>query len=210
MRLASHFAPSLQHCLGLLWPTCRTWLFVLLKLIKLALAHQSRSLGLPTPRQINISSQLVVSSKPRMHSIPSSRSSVQILNRMGSNTNPWGTLLMTRHQLYLTPFTIILSAWPSCHFFTQQRVYLSKRQSVSFSRRILWEGVSNFAGLQQQPFPHPPEGHLVIEGSQISKAGPAFHEPMLAGPYLPAVPHTLCDCTQDGLLHNTEVRLTGL
>ena len=33
-------------------------------------------------------------------------------------------------------------------------------------------------------------GHLVIEGDQVDQAGPAFHEPMLAGPDPLVVLHT--------------------
>ncbi|KAK4829606.1 hypothetical protein QYF61_005706, partial [Mycteria americana] len=41
----------------------------------------------------------------RVHSIPSSRSLIKILNRTGPNTEPWGTPLVTSCQLDLTPFT---------------------------------------------------------------------------------------------------------
>jgi len=71
----------------------------------------------------------------RIHSIPSSRSSIQILKKMGL----WGASHMTGHQLDLTPFTATFWAQPSSQFFTQQRVYLSKPWAASFSRRILWE-----------------------------------------------------------------------
>ena len=54
----------------------------------------------------------------RVHSIPSSRSSIKILNKMGSSTNPWGTPLVTGNQLDLTPFTSTLWAWPTSQFFT--------------------------------------------------------------------------------------------
>ncbi|KAK4825953.1 LOW QUALITY PROTEIN: hypothetical protein QYF61_003471 [Mycteria americana] len=41
----------------------------------------------------------------RVHSIPSSRSLIKILNRTGPSTEPWGTLLVTSWQVDLTPFT---------------------------------------------------------------------------------------------------------
>ena len=44
--------------------------------------------------------------------------------------------------------------------------------------------------------------HLVTEGDQVGQEESAFHEPMLAGPDPLVVPHMLCDCTQDDLLHN--------
>jgi len=74
--------------------------------------------------------------------MPSSRSSVKILNRTGPSTSPWGATLITSHQLGLTPFTTIQWAWPSGQFFTQQRVYMSKLWASSFSTRMLWETVS--------------------------------------------------------------------
>ncbi|KAK4826053.1 hypothetical protein QYF61_004168 [Mycteria americana] len=58
----------------------------------------------------------------RVHSIPSSRSLIKILNRTGPNSEPWGTALVTGRQLDLTPFTTTLWAWPSSQFFTQQRI----------------------------------------------------------------------------------------
>jgi len=44
--------------------------------------------------------------------------------------------------------------------------------------------------------------HLVIEGDQVGQAGPAFHEPMLAGPAPLVLLHMPSECTQDELLYN--------
>ncbi|KAK4829388.1 LOW QUALITY PROTEIN: hypothetical protein QYF61_003728 [Mycteria americana] len=44
--------------------------------------------------------------------------------------------------------------------------------------------------------------HLVIEGDQVTQAGPAFHKPMLTGPGHLVVPYMPHDGTQDDLLHN--------
>ena len=74
--------------------------------------------------------------------MPSSRSSVKILNRTGPSTDPWGTPLVTGRQLDLTPFATTLWAQPSSQFLTQPRVHLSKPRTASFCRRILWETVS--------------------------------------------------------------------
>ncbi|KAK4827472.1 hypothetical protein QYF61_018708 [Mycteria americana] len=57
----------------------------------------------------------------RAHSIPSSRSSIKILNKSGPKTEPWGTPLVTGCQLDLTPFTTTLWVQPSSQFFTHQR-----------------------------------------------------------------------------------------
>ena len=45
-------------------------------------------------------------------------------------------------------------------------------------------------------------GHLVIEGDQVGQAGPAFHEPMMAGPDHLVVLHLNSERTQDEPLHN--------
>ena len=82
--------------------------------------------GLPTSKQIDTSCQLCVICKLTE----------------GCETHPWGTPLVTGHQLDVTPFTTALWARPSSQFFTQQRVYLSKLQAASFCRRIPWETVS--------------------------------------------------------------------
>ena len=42
-------------------------------------------------------------------------------------------------------------------------------------------------------------GHLVIEGDQVSQAGPAFHKPMLTGPDHLLVLYVPHDGTQDDL-----------
>ncbi|KAK4823264.1 hypothetical protein QYF61_000231 [Mycteria americana] len=44
-------------------------------------------------------------------------------------------------------------------------------------------------------------GHLLIEGDQVGQAGPAFPEPMLAGPDPLVILYMPCDSTQDDLLH---------
>jgi len=56
----------------------------------------------------------------RLHSIPSSRSLIKMLNRSGPSSEPWGTPLMTGRQLDLTPLTTTLWARSSSQFFTQQ------------------------------------------------------------------------------------------
>jgi len=43
---------------------------------------------------------------------------------------------------------------------------------------------------------------LITERNQVGQAGPAFHEPALAGPDPPVVPHMPCDLPQDDLLYN--------
>ena len=45
-------------------------------------------------------------------------------------------------------------------------------------------------------------GHVVVGGDQVCQAGPAFHNPMLAGPDPLVVLHMPHDGTQDDLLHN--------
>jgi len=65
-----------------------------------------KAVGPSFPSRLTLPANLVSPAKLlRVDSMPSSRSSVNILNRTGSNTNPWETQLMTCHQLDLTPFT---------------------------------------------------------------------------------------------------------
>jgi len=45
---------------------------------------------------------------------------------MGPSTDPWGTPLVTGHQMDLTPLTTTCWARPSSQFLTQRRVYLSR------------------------------------------------------------------------------------
>ena len=104
----------------------------LLNHIQLALAHRSslsRSLCrafLPSSRS-TLPPNLVLSANfLRVHSNPSPRSLIKILNRTGPNTKPWGTPLVTGRQLDFTPFTTTLWACPSSQFFSQRRVHLSK------------------------------------------------------------------------------------
>ncbi|KAK4831485.1 hypothetical protein QYF61_017986 [Mycteria americana] len=77
--------------------------------------------SLPTLQQINTPTQLGVVCKRTEGALDP-----LLLNRTGSNTEPWGTPLVTGHQLDLAPFTTTLWAWPSSQFFTQQRVHPSK------------------------------------------------------------------------------------
>ena len=44
--------------------------------------------------------------------------------------------------------------------------------------------------------------HLVVEGDQVSQAGPYFHKPVLAGPDPLVVLYMPRDGTRDDLLHN--------
>jgi len=53
-------------------------------------------------------------------------------------------------------------------------------------------------------------GHLVVEGDQVSQAGPAFHEPMLV-PWLSfTCPGSALAMNHCIILPGTKVRLTGL
>ncbi|CAM9960428.1 unnamed protein product, partial [Bubo scandiacus] len=75
------------RCWGLLWPKCSTRHLALLKLMQLALAHHSslsRSLcraSLPLSRSTLPPNLVSSANLLRVHSIPSSRSSIKMLNR---------------------------------------------------------------------------------------------------------------------------------
>ncbi|KAK4832380.1 LOW QUALITY PROTEIN: hypothetical protein QYF61_022235 [Mycteria americana] len=120
------------RCMGFLWPKSRTLHLALLNLIRLASAHRSslsRSLCrafLPSRRSTLPHNSVSSANFLRVHSIPLSRSLIKILNRTGPNTEPWGTPLVTGHQLEQTPFTTTLWVQLSSQFFTQRRVHPSK------------------------------------------------------------------------------------
>ncbi|KAK4825193.1 hypothetical protein QYF61_025121 [Mycteria americana] len=111
---------------------CSTQHLALLNLIQLALAHRSslsRSLCrafLPSSRSTLPHNLVSSANLLRVHSIPSSRSLIKLLNRTGPKTEPCGTPLVTGRQLDLIPFTTTLWAQPSSQFFTQRRVHLPK------------------------------------------------------------------------------------
>jgi len=65
-----------------------------------------------------------------------------MLKKTGAKTEPWGTSLVTGHQLDLTLFTTTLCAWPFIQFFIQRRVHPPRPWAAGFSRRILWGTVS--------------------------------------------------------------------
>jgi len=68
---------------------------------------------------------------PRVHSMPSSRSSIKILNRTGCNTIPWGTPLLIGHQLDLNPFTTTLSGLPASSLSSKEYMCPSHGQPAS-------------------------------------------------------------------------------
>ncbi|KAJ7399991.1 hypothetical protein BTVI_109665 [Pitangus sulphuratus] len=97
----------------------------------------------PAFQLINAPPQLgVICNLLMLDSISSSRSSTKMLNRTGPSTDPWGTPLVTDHQLDAAPFTSTLWARPSSQFLTQHRVPLSKPWDASFSRSMLWDIMS--------------------------------------------------------------------
>lgn len=82
-QVAIHSVPNQQHCIGLLWPTCRTQHLVSLNLIQLASAQRSTR---PNPAVESSYSQSSSTLPPNLvsftnlvevHSIPSSRSPIR-------------------------------------------------------------------------------------------------------------------------------------
>jgi len=45
-------------------------------------------------------------------------------------------------------------------------------------------------------------GHSIVEGDEDGEVGPAFQEPMLAGPDSLVVPYMIYDRSEDDLFHN--------
>ncbi|KAK4830413.1 hypothetical protein QYF61_010944 [Mycteria americana] len=76
--------------------------------------------SLPTLKQVNTPAHFGVICKLTEGALdPFIQIIEKILNRTGPSTEPWRTLLVTVHQLDLTPFTTTLWAQPSSQFFTQ-------------------------------------------------------------------------------------------
>ena len=119
------------------------------------------------PGRVTLPPNLVSSANlPRLHSIPLSRSSVQMLNRAGPNTNPWGIPLVTVCQLDTAPFTT-LWARPSSQFFTQQSVPV-QAVGCGFSRRILWVIIYCYRSRECRPCPlGRPEASGAQPGQQL-------------------------------------------
>ena len=125
--------------MGLLWPECRTWHHsALLNLIQFALAHQSslsRALCrafLPSSRSTLPPTLVLSAVLISVLSIPSSRLLIKIINRTGLNTEPWGTPLVSDHQLDLTPFTTTLWAQPSKSVFYPAKYRPIQIKSIYF------------------------------------------------------------------------------
>ncbi|KAK4807043.1 hypothetical protein QYF61_018384 [Mycteria americana] len=162
--------------MGLLWPKCRTLHLALLNLIQLTSAHRSslsRSLCrafLPSSRSTLPHNLVSSANLLRVHSIPSSRSLIKILNRTGPNTEPWGTPLVTGHQLDLTPVTTTLWARPSSQFFTQN-IKSEVSVLVNIEKGILTrDGEENRKGESEK-----------THGSRCQKLPPCPIEPVPAG-----------------------------
>lgn len=67
--------------------------------------------GGSTLQQINILTQLAVSAnRLRAHWVPLSKPLIMTLNRTGPSAEPWGTPLVTSHQVEVPPFTTTLWA----------------------------------------------------------------------------------------------------
>ncbi|XP_068788224.1 uncharacterized protein [Struthio camelus] len=112
--LSSRSTPSLYWCMGLFLPRCRTLHLPLLnfrRVLSAQLSSLSRSLGMaaqssgvsaPPPSSVSAANLL------RVHSVPSSRSLMNTLNKSGPRTDPWGTPLATGLQLDSAPFNTTL------------------------------------------------------------------------------------------------------
>lgn len=109
VQFSSQSAPSLQHCMGLLWPTGRTQHLVLLKHIQLASAQWS---ACPDPTVVFLLSGRSTI-PPNLVSLTGGAPQplVQIINKDITQGQPWYRLwetpLMTSCQLDLTLFTAL-------------------------------------------------------------------------------------------------------
>jgi len=96
--LSAHSSPSLHLCLTLLHPRCRIQHLDLLDFIPLMTvqcSHLSRSLckaSCPSREWTAPPSLVWLSNLLMVHSTPASRQLINVLNRTGPKTEPWGTL----------------------------------------------------------------------------------------------------------------------
>ena len=98
--------------------------------------------GLLTVKQICTTSEVGVICTLRLYSVSSCRSSVKTLNKMGLSTSPWGTAVVTGHQLELTPLSTICEAQLCSMFLTPRRVCPCRPRAACFCWSISWETLS--------------------------------------------------------------------
>jgi len=78
----------------------------------------------------------------RVHSVPSSRSLMKMLNRTGPSTDPWGTPLVSSLKLDFMSQITTLWGWLFSSFSVHLTVCSSSPYFNSFSMRLLWKTVS--------------------------------------------------------------------
>ncbi|KAK4806792.1 hypothetical protein QYF61_005588 [Mycteria americana] len=125
-------------CLGLFLPRGRTLPFPLLNFMRFLSAHFSslfRSLWMAA-RSSAISATPPTFVSPanllRVHSAPSSRSLMKMLNRTGPSIDPWATPLVTGIQLDFVPLIATLWAQPFSQFSIHLTVCSSSPYFISF------------------------------------------------------------------------------
>jgi len=120
--LSSRSAPSLYWCMGLFLPRCRTLhlpLFNFISFLSAQLSSLSRSRWMAAQASgVSATPPGYVSSANLLsaHSVPSSRSCINKLNKTGLSTDPWGTPLATDFQPDSTSLITTLWALPFSQF----------------------------------------------------------------------------------------------
>lgn len=125
--------------MGLLCPKCKTRYLVLLSLIFLVLVpwfSPSRFFcSLPTFQRIDSHTQVSVVCKVTEGVFDPLIIQISYKDNKQDRFQPWGTPLVTWHQMGAGPFTITLGAWPSSQFLRQQRMPLSTLFSYGVQAR---------------------------------------------------------------------------
>lgn len=162
---------------------------------------------LPTLKKTNTSYKLRVICKFTEDVL---KSHVQIINKDIERdwAQNWALKITvaTGHQLDFAPFTTTLWAWPfSQVVLIEESTYPYHKQWVSSEEccRGLCQ-ILFWSPDRQHPSPaliHQAL-HLVVQGDQVGKEGPALHKSMLAGLDVLIVLHVLCNGTHDHVLHN--------
>ena len=155
-------------CLGLFFPRCRTLHISLLNFMKFLSAHfssLSRSLWMAAQLcGVLVTCPSFVSSANlvRLHSVPSSRSLMKVLNRTGPSIYSWGPLLVTGLQLDFVPLITTLWAWP----FSQFSIHVSVCM-ISICQQLIYEDLTghSVSGLPEVKTDPMHCSHLVCRAS---------------------------------------------
>ncbi|GAB0181629.1 hypothetical protein GRJ2_000628200 [Grus japonensis] len=123
---------------------------------------------------IHFSRFCVISKLAGLHSAPSSRSLMKILNRTGPSIDPWTTPLVTGLQLDFVPLITTLWAWPFSRFSIHLIVCLSSPYINKFYEDLIGNSIKGLTEMQVDNIHCSPliyqASHFVVEVYQAGEA----------------------------------------